>query len=69
MIHDGSMFRSFLLSQKPKFPLFGALINAICSDSEAGVRIQACEILKMLLDPQGMDNVHIFIDSTHLIYI
>lgn len=57
MIHDGAMFRSFLLSQKPKYLLFSALINAICSDPEAGVRIQACEILKMLFDPQGADNV------------
>lgn len=55
MTHDASIVRDFALSEKPHHTFVNAMLQALLTDSEMGVRVQLTDILRLLLDQSSMD--------------
>jgi hypothetical protein len=55
--HDASLFRKFLLSEKPQYEFIRLLINRYLNDSETGVMAQCGDIFKSLFDEECMGDV------------
>jgi len=55
VVQDSKAVRLFMLQQEPKFGLLGEIVSRILEDSDHGLKGQATEILRQLLDPEAMD--------------
>ena len=52
--HEPSLLRQFLLQQRPECSLLHALVKVLVSSSSSGEKPQATEVLRSILDPDGL---------------
>jgi hypothetical protein len=52
-----SVVRTFILGQAPTYGLLNELIRRVLEDTEMGVKGHTAEIIRRLVDPEGMDQV------------
>jgi protein phosphatase-4 regulatory subunit 3 len=53
--HEPSLLRQFILGQRPDYELCNALISVLATPGGSGEKPQATEVLRALLDPEGME--------------
>ena len=53
--HEPSMLRGWILQQRPECELLHALLRCVVGADATGERPQVSEVLRALLDPEGMD--------------
>lgn len=54
-LHDPSLLRNHLLQQRPVSAMMQALLHVFTSDDSSGEKPQIMEVLRALLDPEGME--------------
>jgi len=53
--HEPSLLRQFVLGQRPECAMLGALVHVLTAADGCGEKPQANEVLRGILDPEGMD--------------
>ena len=54
-LHDPSLLRTYVLQQRPSSTMMQALLRVLTSDESSGEKPQIHEVLRALLDPEGME--------------
>ena len=54
-LHDPSLLRTHVLQQKPESVMLRGLLRVLTSDEASGEKPQITEVLRALLDPEGME--------------
>lgn len=53
--HEPSLLRQFILGQRPEYEMCHALISVLATPGGSGEKPQVTEVLRALLDPEGME--------------
>ena len=54
-LHDPSLLRTYVMQQRPVKTMMQALLRVLTSDDSSGEKPQIMEVLRALLDPEGME--------------
>lgn len=55
LVHESSVCRGVMMTQQPQCSLFGILVNQLFGDTDAGMKTQIAEVIRMILDPELME--------------
>jgi len=55
LMNESSVCRGVMMSSQPQCSLFGILVDQLFGDTDAGMKTQIAEVIRMILDPEMME--------------